>query len=129
MDTVLKVCKQETTPTPKKIIYHSVIEKSIESLEKYLKDTYKLPNYLLRWISLKVIDGEEKILESIEKNFSISLINNIEVQSIRSEILNTLKETKMSGESFKDTVVSLIIKRSETICKKVCTFETENHSR
>ena len=33
MDTVLKVCKNEIIPNPKKIIYNSIIEESIEFLE------------------------------------------------------------------------------------------------
>lgn len=129
MDTILRVCKKEITPNPQKIIYSTVIEEGIQSLESKLKELFVLPNYLHRWISLKIIDGEEKILESIEKNFSISLIDNVEIKLIRDKILNKLKENNILSEDLKDTIVSSIIKQSETICKKVCTFENQNYSR
>ena len=94
MDTILKVCKKEIIPNPNKIIYNSIIEESIESLEDKLKTSSSLPWHLLRWVSLKIIDGEEKILKTIEKNFSISLINNVQIDLIRVKILTLLREDK-----------------------------------
>ena len=129
MDTILKVCKKEIIPNPKKIIYNSIVEESINSLEDKLKTFSSLPCYLLRWVSLKIIDGEEKILKTIEKNFSISLIDNVEIQLLRIKILNKLKGHSMSGENFRDCIVSSIVKEAEIISKKVCTFENQNYSK
>lgn len=129
MDTVLKVCKKEIIPNPNKIIYNSIIEESIESLEDKLKTSSSLPCHLLRWVSLKIIDGDERILKTIEKNFSVSLINNVEIKLLRIKILNKLKEHNMSGENFKDCIVSSIVKKAEIISKKVCTFENQNYSK
>lgn len=129
MDTILKVCKKEIVPNPKKIIYNSIIEESITCLEDTLKTYSSLPCHLLRWISLKIIDGEEKILKTIEKIFSISLINNVEIKSLRITILNKLKEHNISVETFKDCIVSSIVKKAEIISKKVCTFENQNYSK
>lgn len=129
MDTVLKVCKKEIIPTPQKIIYSHFIEKGIQELEKKLKNIPSLPSHLLRWISLKIIDGEEDILTSIEKNFAISLIDNVEIKLTRTKILDTLREHHITGEGFKDCIVSTIMNESEIICKKVCTFENKNYSR
>lgn len=128
MDTVLKVCKGEIIPKPKKVIYNSIVEQSIASLENTLKNISSLPSHLIRWISLKIIDGEENILKSIEKNFSVSLIDNVEIELIRVKILNKLKEHNILGEGFKDYIVSSIVKQAEIICKKVCTFENQNYS-
>jgi len=129
METVLKVCKKEIIPNPKKIVYPSVIEEGIKSLTEKLKDYPTLPSPLLRWIALKIIDGEEKILKSIEENFSLSLIDNISLQLIRVKILNQLKEHHLANENFKDAIVSSIMKQAETICKTVYTFESQNYSR
>lgn len=129
MDIILKVCKKEIIPSPNKIIYKPIIENSISSLEIVLKDTLTLPNYLLRWISLKILDGEEKILNSIEKNFSISIVNNREIQEVRNTILKNLEKNKIYCENFRDNIVSTIVNNSEIICKKVCTFEVSNYSR
>lgn len=129
LDTILKVCQKEIRPKPKKVTYSPAIEKGISSLETKLRQEFILPDNLFRWISLKIIDGEEKILNSIEKNFSISLLDNIRIQLIKVKILNQFKNANQYHESFKDTIVSSIMKHAEIICKKVCTFENNNYSR
>ena len=129
MDTILKVCQKKIVPTPKKVVYSSIVEEGIKELEIKLKSFSNLPKYLYRWIALKIIDGEEKILESIEKNLSISINDNVDFRLIRIKIINNLKTHKLSTENFKDCIVSSIIKRCEKICKKVCSFENKNYSR
>ena len=129
MDTILKICKKEIIPKPKKIVYPPAIEEGIKTLEDKLKEYSVFPPHLLRWIALKLIDGEEKILQSIEKNFSISLIDNIGIQLIRIKILNRLKEFNLLNENLKDKIVSSIMEQAEIICKRVCTFENKNYSR
>ena len=129
MDTILKVCKKERAPDPKKIIYSKEKEKGIHSLEETLKKDFILPPYLLRWISLKIIDGEKKILESIEKNFSIPISDNGDIQLIRTKILENLEKQHLSNENFKDSITSSIMLQAETICKRVCFFKDKNRSR
>ena len=129
MDTILKVCKKEIIPKPKKVTYLDIIEKELNSLNNCLKAFHTLPHHLYRWISLKIIDGETNILESIEKNFSVSLIEDTKINHIKTEITNVLEDNNISNEKFKDTIVSSIMKHSESICKKVCTFKNNNYSR
>lgn len=129
MDTILKICKKEIIPKPKKIVYPPAIEEGIKTLEDKLKEYSVFPPHLLRWIALKLIDGEEKILQSIERNFSISLIDNIGIQLTRIKILNQLKEFNLLNENLKDKIVSSIMEQAEIICKTVCTFENKNYSR
>ena len=123
------MCKKEIKPSPKRVVYSSIIEDSILDLQKKLSKKYSLPDNLLRWISLKIIDGEETILRSIEKNFSVELIDNIEIQLIKITFINKFKNANLSNENFKDTIVSSIMNKSQTICEKVCCFEDKNYSR
>lgn len=129
MDIITKVCNKKLIPHPKKIKYSSIIEESINKLEKILKTSFTLPDNLYRWISLKIIDGEEKILETIEKNLDISIIDNSVIQDIKNSIKKDLDQKNITAETFKDYIVSSIMKKSEKICKKVCYFENENYSR
>lgn len=129
MDTVLKVCQKKIKPNPQKIQYSSVIEDGIHSLENKLENMFNLPSHLLRWISLKIIDGDTAILKSIEQNMCISILDNIEIQLLRVKILNILKDTNIVCKNFKDSVTSTIMNKSEEICNKVCTFENTNYSR
>ena len=121
MNIILKVCKKEIIPNPKLITYPDYIEEYIKELEETLKTYNSIPKYLLRWIALKIIDGEEKILRAIENSFNISIIDNVNINAINLKFKN-------SSENFKDTVVSSIMKKAENICKSVCTYENTNYS-
>lgn len=112
--TLEKVCNGNIKPNPKKVRYSKDIEKSISEISNILEVETSLPKQLYRWVSLKLLDGEPKILNSIQENFSIDI--------------NKFNAFKKLNENFKDVIVSSIMDKAEKICKKVCTFENENYS-
>lgn len=112
--TLEKVCNGNIKPNPKKVRYSKDIEKSISEISNILEVETSLPKQLYRWVSLKLLDGEPKILNSIQENFLIDI--------------NKFDAFKKFNENFKDVIVSSIMDKSEKICKKVCTFENENYS-
>ena len=124
LDTIMQVCEGKIIPTPKNVTYSNEIENAISLISEKLKDYKVIPKKLLRWISLKVLDGEEKILKSIEKAFNISIIDNVELEIVKTKALNILK----SQENLKDIIVSSIMNRAEDICKNVCTYEMTSYS-
>ncbi len=124
LDTIMQVCERKIIPTPKSVIYPNEIENAISLISEKLKDYKVIPKKLLRWISLKVLDGEEKILKSIEKAFNISIIDNVELEIVKVKALNNLK----NQENLKDTIVSSIMNRAENICRNVCTYEMTSYS-
>lgn len=125
IDVVYKVCKKEIIPNPKKVVYSPFIENEITNLQKEIVSDY---SNLTRWISLKLLDGEEKILSSIEKNLSINLTNNETINKIKDKALNNLSSHGIDKNTFRDKIVSAIMNKAESICKDVCTFENENYS-
>ena len=124
LDTIMQICEGKIIPTPKNVTYPNEIENAISLISEKLKDYKVIPKKILRWISLKVLDGEEKILKSIEKTFNISIIDNTELELVKVKALNTLK----SQENLKDTIVSSIMNRAEDICRNVCTYEMTSYS-
>lgn len=112
--TLEKVCNGNIKPNPKKVRYSKDIEKSISEISNILEVETSLPKQLYRWVSLKLLDGEPKILNSIQENFSIDI--------------NKFDDFKKLNENFKDVIVFSIMDKAEKICKKVCTFENENYS-
>lgn len=139
-DTIYKVSKGQIKPIPKKINYSTEIEKKIEELKEYLEKENiekqkiyddkrgvelirenKKINELYRWIAIKLIDGEKRILNSIEKNLSIDL-NNQNLQKMVVEIKKDLEKNNITQDNFKDKIVTKIMKNAEKITKKVCTF-------
>ena len=132
MDTILKVCKKEIIPKPNLVKYPIFIENAIEVVSKKLGDFKVLPPKLLRWVSLKILDDEEKILKSIEEHFNISIINNSTLQDIRKKAINNISMEKEKFEenkdNFKDIIVSSIVNTAEKISNSVCTYENNNYS-
>ena len=112
--TLEKVCNGNIKPNPKKVRYSKDIEKSISEISNILEVETSLPKQLYRWVSLKLLDGEPKILNSIQENFSIDI--------------NKFDAFKKLNGNFKDVIVSSIMDKAEKICKKVCTFENGNYS-
>lgn len=128
MYTIRQVCTHKLKPSPKKIIYTSKIEDNLAKIQDSLSKEFSISSNLSRWISLKLIDGEEKILESIENNLDINLFENKSIQDIKASVCDELEENGITKNNFKDLIVADIMHKSEDICKKVCTFEDENYS-
>lgn len=129
MDTVHQVCTGNLKPIPNKVTYTDFIEDGILQLQHTLEDEFALSSDLCRWIALKIMDGEEKILQSIEKNLSIDLLHNRTLQKTKDSIHTLFLEKSITEHAFKDLVVSDIMHKSETICGKVCCYEDENYSK
>ena len=86
----------------------------------------KISKKLYRWIAIKLIDGEEKILKSIQENLEL----NLEEQEIRQLVIEAKKnlETReITSKNFKDKIVADIMKKAEETSKEVCTFENKNY--
>lgn len=117
------------SPTPHKIGYCQVIEECICLLEPIVLE--KLPEdkkYLARWICLKLIDGDPKILASITKNLKISLLDDTTISLKLIGIKAKLSHENMSGkDSFRDEVVSSIVFSAETLACDVCHFSNESY--
>lgn len=129
MDTVKQVCTSKIKIKPNKIIYHETIEKGLAKLQNVLLSEFSLSTDLARWISLKIMDGEETILQSMEENLAIDLLNNEALQEAKNAIRDDFAKNNITKNNFKDLIVTTIMHKSETICGKVCTFEDENYSR
>lgn len=144
-DTIYKVCIGEILPCPNEVEYSSKIEENINLLEEKLSEVYeqdfnteyrsvttvieneKISKKLYKWISLKLIDGEEKILNSIKNHLNIDFENE-NIQSCLSDIKQQLEEENITTNNFKDKVVADIMKKAEDISKEVCTFENKDYS-
>lgn len=144
-DTIYKLCTGEIVPCPKEVEYSSKIEENINLLEEKLSEVYeqnieteyrsattiieskKISKKLYKWISLKLIDGEEKILNSIKNHLNINLENQ-NIQSCLSDVKHQLEKENITSNNFKDKVVADIMRKAEDVSKEVCTFENKDYS-
>lgn len=144
--TIYKVCEGEIKPYTKTVRYEQEIEENLEKIVEALdtdslKNEYsekrkmatdieveknKISKKLYRWIAIKLIDGEEKILKSIQENLEL----NLGEQEIRQSVIEAKKnlETReITSKNFKDKIVADIMKKAEETSKEVCTFENKNY--
>lgn len=127
MQKIDNICNEQIAHSPKVIKYPSSIENCIALL--YNDIVNLLPEekkYLARWISLKLIDGDEKIISSIEKHFNIdfSILNMKLVQ-----VQNILENDSFYNNSARDKIISTIVFQAETIAKDVCTFSKAEYNK
>ena len=133
LNTLLKVMRNVCERKEKinqiyQIQYQEKIEKAIEQVKEIINKQYKMQEKLARWISIKVLDGEEHILKEIEKQLQIQLINNTEIDKVKKEVLKTLEKEGIYQEELKERIVATIVKDAEEIGKRVCKFEKEDYA-
>ena len=154
-NVIYKVSTGNIKPNPKRVKYNEEVEKYINEISQEIKKEKELeednsieaytimPDYIYKWISIKLIDGEEKILKSIEENLNINLESkNIQdkLEKIRNEYINKNKifdekipeknkENRKNTNKFKDYIISTIIKKCEEIAKQVCRYEKEENNK
>lgn len=110
------------------IQYEEKIEQVIEQVQEIIMEQYPIEEKLARWISIKVLDGEERILKEIEKQLNIQLINHSEIVEARKGALANLAKEEIYQEELKERIVSTIVKHAEEIGKKVCQFRNKDYA-
>ena len=144
--TIYKVCEGEKKPHTKTVRYEQEIEENLEKIVEKLNtdllvneyseirniatdievEENKISKKLYRWIAIKLIDGEEKILKSIQENLEL----NLGEQEIRQSVIEAkknLEKREITSKNFKDKIVADIMKKAEETSKEVCTFENKNY--
>ena len=110
--------------SPRLARYSNDIEDAIDTLTpsivKLLPDKYK---YISRWIALKLMDNDPKILNSIKKHLSIELFSEEIIDK-----LFTISSVVSNIANFRNTLVSSIIQKAEDINKKVCILRDKNYN-
>lgn len=129
MEQIEKVCDGKVNLNPKKIVYKPYIENCIEKLEKHVRNIlHDDRKNLARWVCLKLIDGNEKIINKIEENFKIDLTNNKELLNIKEEVYSILEFNGIRKENVKDEMISSVVFASENIYKDVVKLENKEYN-
>ncbi len=150
-EIIYKVSTNKLNPIPKTVEYENKLEVNIEKIKDSIKDEYVgkfsdsscfsknntlnkeskdvniISDKLYKWIAIKALDGDKKILESIKENLKISL----DIESISQNLEKAKKDLKAVGiteENFKDKIVENIVNRAEQVTKEVCKFNNSDYS-
>ena len=127
MDAVFEVAFNKITPNTINIIYEELIEKAISKVENALKS--QLQNKLNpRWVALKLIDGDETLLASINKYLDFNLTEQAELMNRVYETRASLNAQGINSDTFRDKVVSKIVKTAEKISSTVVSVKDKNYN-
>lgn len=126
MAKIKQVCIGEIKPEPKQATYIPIIEDSIAMLSSKLQHIVpKGKEYLLKWISLKIIDGEPNILTSIEKNLKIKI--NEEVEKKKIQVAEMLKKQDIYQQNSRDKIIASIVLAAEKVASRVVSYEKQSY--
>ena len=110
-DAVYKVSAGEISTEPVIIQYNNHTEEIIQDIERKIKK-YADNRVNSRWVSLKLIDGEKTILNSINKYLGLDLAGQL------NEEFGNLR----------DQIVSSIVKLAENISSQVVIYSKSKHN-
>lgn len=124
MQSIYDVCSSNKEKKFFKIKYETIIEDAIQMLEKDVEDVLKnssFNNY--RWITLKLLEGNRKIVSSIENFLDVKLLGNETIQNSLSKAREMLLKNDINSSTFKDKIVSTIMLNSETVAINVTSYK------
>lgn len=122
--TVFKVATGQITATPLKITYDEDVERAVELLEPTVKE---LVNGRInsRWISLRLLDGDKSLWESLNHFLGFDLINNEKLREKLDSAFNCLHSININK---RDLFVEKIVHIAEKLCAEAVTYETKQHN-
>ena len=120
---IYDVCLKKIVPTPNIVKYLPIIEDSISLLSC---EYPTIPFPLNRWISLKLLSNETKIINTISQKLNIDL-NTSSINSKIDECICLLKRNDITLSNLEEILISAIMKYAEYISSKVCTYTNKDY--
>lgn len=128
MNTIYNVCTKKIIPSPNKIKYLPCIEDSIQLLSSQLSKYNHIDSYVHRWISLKLLEGENKIINSIHSNYNVDFTSDEDLQLNVGEAKCLMNRNDVNATNFKDKLITSIIYEAENISSLVCKYKNKEYN-
>lgn len=123
-DIILKVCTSKIIPNSKPVKYLPIIEDSILLLSSEIN----LQSPINRWIALKLLSGDEKIIKTISYKCKINLNTN-SINTKLDEISCLFSRNDIQSSNFEKILLSSILKQCENITHQVCQYKDINYTK
>lgn len=113
-EEIYKNINQETIS----IRYNECIERAICLIEEKIN---------IRWLSLKLLEEDESLLNSI-KNYTNINLNDKELKNTINEAKKIIINEGFDKDKFRDEIVSTLVKKAEEISKAVVSYSIEKYN-
>jgi len=127
MDAVYEVSNDNEYMEALNITYCDAVEEAVAIVENRVKELVD-DNINSRWVSLKLIDGESTILNSLNNFLGFDLLQDEILNEKINAAWKLLKEHGIDYEGFRDEIVSRLVAISEHITRKAVTYENKQYN-
>ncbi len=114
--------------TPYQVQYDQEIETAIAMIEPTV-NSLAGSKINSRWVALKLLDGEDKIISSINDFLENELLNNDILIDPLNQAKQFLAEHEINADNFRDRVVTRIVKEAEKLSAEVVTFTNKEYNK
>jgi ferrous iron transport protein B len=128
LDAIKGVASGAIRTRPTRIPYDRAIEEAIEVVEPHIRELAgdNLPS---QWAALRLIDGDEALLRSMDAYLGISLGKNAVLRQRLQDARDRLRKENSPVDTLRDAIVTQIVKRAEQIARSIVAYEDNTHSR
>ncbi len=127
VETIHRVSIENTNHKSMEISYDKIIEDVISKVEEVLSPIIQ-DRLNSRWVALKLLDGEDTILDSIDNYLGLNLRENQELIGELEKYQTFLYENGIDNNVFRDKIVSRLVSISEDISNEVVHFDNTNYN-
>ncbi|MDQ7093214.1 nucleoside recognition domain-containing protein, partial [Desulfosporosinus sp. PR] len=127
MNAVSSLTENSLQVNPLFLTYSAEIEKAVSMVEPVI-DSALHGQISSRWVSLKLLDGDESLLRSLKEYLGYDLLQNKEILKKVNDARLSLAEAGIPHDQFRDQVVTKIVKTCESISREAITFEKKEYA-
>lgn len=127
MDAVTSIADGSFETKPLRVTYSDEIENAVSMLEPVVAGILQ-DRVSSRWVSLKLFDEDESLIQSLIDHLGYDLMQNEEVSRMVTEARRFFDETGISIDRLRDHIVTRIVKTCENISREVVTFEKKKYA-
>jgi ferrous iron transport protein B len=128
IDAVYNIALGFEKTNPLEITYDETIEQAIELIRPVIREVTdgKISD---RWVSLKLLDGDASMLESLNKFLGFNISDNSTLQQSLDKARRYLEQNGIHPDHLRDRIVSRLINISEEICRDVVSFGNKQYNQ
>lgn len=127
MDAVAGLKEKKVKTAPHQIKYDAEIESALSTLEPEMEKVLR-GRIRSRWAALKVLEGDESLLKSLEAYLGFNIMQVEEMPQKIAKARSHLKDGGASEDGFRDRVVTKIVETCECIGNEVISYEKKNYA-
>ncbi|QAT43409.1 ferrous iron transport protein B [Aminipila luticellarii] len=127
-EAIEKVAHEEIHTSPVRIQYDPKLEEVLKELVPCVQElTGNQMNS--RWASLRLIDADNQLLQSIRDHLQLDLSKTLLLQDKLKTASDKLEDYQITTKDLQERVVSSIVTAAEGICKEVVCVENKNYNQ